>query len=130
MAKQAGRAQLVALVVLATHPHSRTSPPLRCFETGAEPREGNFPCSPVAELLAALPWAFLQVFLPNPAAWMQYCTSCRKFSICVIYQKKVTFHFTLSKLESHWFFISYAFLGIVLFVSEFLENLLQCNQII
>lgn len=37
------------------------------FGTGAEPRDGSFPCLPVAKLLAALTWVFLQVFLPNLA---------------------------------------------------------------
>lgn len=80
-----------------------TSHPLHCFGTGAELGEGNFPCSPAAELLAALARVFLQVFLPNLALWILYCTSCRKFSKYMTYitYLKVTFHFTLSKLESH-----------------------------
>lgn len=66
VAEQA-RHRLVGLVILATHLPFHTSHLLLHFGTAAEPRGGSFPCLPVAKLLAALTWVFLQVFLPNLA---------------------------------------------------------------
>lgn len=103
LSRQVGWRRLARLVLPAARLPCHTSHPLHCFDTEAEPGEGNFSCSPVAELLAASAWVFLQVFLPNPVP--NTVPLVANFPTTRLTKKKLTVLFTLSKLESHRVFL-------------------------